>query len=268
MINVRSVDPALCINEITMTDFCRQMSRGSEVGVGLTAGKDTMQETNASITQPPRKCALCRFLKSLCASHRFKNLQVRTYCRRRARKTEKKKKKKKHVELDMWRVIVSPLFSLGKIRFRILLDPPKIVDTQVFQDVSENREITASTAKLSILRIGCNLVRNSFFPSFSRSVDTFVPDSRRSSNRVQERFGNFFFFWKFISSTVVCLGDSSSLLGDEPSKLARFSSGRFTELRASGFWRKREESCFFVSQVFNNLSKQSISVILNNNPSF
>ncbi|XP_043523432.1 adenylate cyclase type 6 [Frieseomelitta varia] len=53
------------------------MGRGSEVGVGLTAGKD-MQETNAnaSITQPPRKCALCRFLKSLCASHRFKNLQV------------------------------------------------------------------------------------------------------------------------------------------------------------------------------------------------
>ncbi|KAK1123540.1 hypothetical protein K0M31_008245 [Melipona bicolor] len=54
------------------------MSRGSEIGVGLTAGKDIMQETNAnaSITQPPRKCALCRFLKSLCASHRFKNLQV------------------------------------------------------------------------------------------------------------------------------------------------------------------------------------------------
>ncbi|XP_015430414.1 PREDICTED: adenylate cyclase type 6 [Dufourea novaeangliae] len=54
------------------------MGRGSEVGVGLTTGRETSQETavNTSITQPPRKCALCRFLNSLCASHRFKNLQV------------------------------------------------------------------------------------------------------------------------------------------------------------------------------------------------
>ncbi|CAL7942136.1 unnamed protein product [Xylocopa violacea] len=55
------------------------MSRGSEVGVGLASGREsTAQEAgvNTSITQPARKCALCRFLKSLCASHRFKNLQV------------------------------------------------------------------------------------------------------------------------------------------------------------------------------------------------
>ncbi|XP_071873845.1 adenylate cyclase type 6 isoform X1 [Bombus fervidus] len=54
------------------------MSRGSEVGVGLRTGKEQTQEAsvNATITQPARKCALCRFLKSLCASHRFKNLQV------------------------------------------------------------------------------------------------------------------------------------------------------------------------------------------------
>ncbi|KOX73401.1 hypothetical protein WN51_14447 [Melipona quadrifasciata] len=66
-----------------------EMTRGSEIGVGLTAGKDITQETNAnaSITQPPRKCALCRFLKSLCASHRFKNLQ-KSLARRQEMKLE------------------------------------------------------------------------------------------------------------------------------------------------------------------------------------
>nr|XP_034190588.1 adenylate cyclase type 6 [Osmia lignaria] len=55
------------------------MNRGSEIGVGLTGNSvEATQEVNVNtpITQPARKCALCRFLKSLCASHRFKNLQV------------------------------------------------------------------------------------------------------------------------------------------------------------------------------------------------
>ncbi|EFN75363.1 hypothetical protein EAI_06146 [Harpegnathos saltator] len=55
-----------------------EMARGSEVGVGSTSGRETMAEaaTNAGITQSTQKCALSRFLSSLCASHRFKNLQV------------------------------------------------------------------------------------------------------------------------------------------------------------------------------------------------
>ncbi|XP_014486082.1 PREDICTED: adenylate cyclase type 6-like [Dinoponera quadriceps] len=54
------------------------MARGSEVGMGPTTGRETMMEaaTNAGITQTTRKCALSRFLSSLFASHRFKNLQV------------------------------------------------------------------------------------------------------------------------------------------------------------------------------------------------
>ncbi|KAG7212622.1 hypothetical protein KM043_012911 [Ampulex compressa] len=54
------------------------MGRGSEVGVGLGAGRETIAEVAVTpgVTQPPRRCALSRFLSSLCASHRFKNLQV------------------------------------------------------------------------------------------------------------------------------------------------------------------------------------------------
>ncbi|XP_076397120.1 adenylate cyclase type 6 isoform X1 [Megachile rotundata] len=55
------------------------MNRGSEIGVGLIGNSvETTQEVNVQpqTTQPPRKCALCQFLKSLCASHRFTNLQV------------------------------------------------------------------------------------------------------------------------------------------------------------------------------------------------
>ncbi|XP_066602561.1 adenylate cyclase type 6-like, partial [Prorops nasuta] len=54
------------------------MGRGSEVGVGLGTGREAMAEAaaNAAITQQSRRCALSRFLSSLCTSHRFKNLQV------------------------------------------------------------------------------------------------------------------------------------------------------------------------------------------------
>ncbi|KAG9432100.1 adenylate cyclase type 6 isoform X1 [Apis mellifera carnica] len=53
------------------------MNRGSEVGIGITSEKEMIKKCiDTSMTQPPRKCALCRFLKSLCASHHFKNLQV------------------------------------------------------------------------------------------------------------------------------------------------------------------------------------------------
>lgn len=63
-------------NRMQMTK-CRQMNRGSEVGIGITSEKEMIKKCiDTSMTQPPRKCALCRFLKSLCASHHFKNLQV------------------------------------------------------------------------------------------------------------------------------------------------------------------------------------------------
>ncbi|XP_020289621.1 adenylate cyclase type 5 isoform X2 [Pseudomyrmex gracilis] len=54
------------------------VARGSEAGMGPTIEKDSAMEaaTNADITQRTRKCALSGFLSSLCASHRFKNLQV------------------------------------------------------------------------------------------------------------------------------------------------------------------------------------------------
>ncbi|KAL2728092.1 adenylate cyclase type 6 isoform X1 [Vespula maculifrons] len=55
------------------------MNRGSEAGVGINVtGKEPIQEigSNAGITLPTGGCALCRFLSSLCTSHRFKNLQV------------------------------------------------------------------------------------------------------------------------------------------------------------------------------------------------
>ncbi|XP_067217239.1 adenylate cyclase type 6 isoform X2 [Linepithema humile] len=54
------------------------VARGSEVGMAPTTGRESITETtaNAGITQRTRKCALSRFLSSLCGSHRFKNLQV------------------------------------------------------------------------------------------------------------------------------------------------------------------------------------------------
>ncbi|XP_014611837.1 PREDICTED: adenylate cyclase type 6 isoform X1 [Polistes canadensis] len=55
------------------------MNRGSEVAVGINiVGKESITETASSpiITEPSRRCAFCRFLSSLCASHHFKNLQV------------------------------------------------------------------------------------------------------------------------------------------------------------------------------------------------
>ncbi|KAI4496148.1 hypothetical protein M0802_008015, partial [Mischocyttarus mexicanus] len=55
------------------------MNRGSEVAVGINVvGKEPITETVSSpvITQPSRRCAFCRFVSSLCASHHFKNLQV------------------------------------------------------------------------------------------------------------------------------------------------------------------------------------------------
>ncbi|KAI4480564.1 hypothetical protein M0804_010117 [Polistes exclamans] len=55
------------------------MNRGSEVAVGINVvGKESITETVSSpiITEPSRRCAFCRFLSSLCASHHFKNLQV------------------------------------------------------------------------------------------------------------------------------------------------------------------------------------------------
>ncbi|KAL6431584.1 hypothetical protein ACFW04_007269 [Cataglyphis niger] len=54
------------------------VARGSEVGLGPTTGRESMAEAaaNAGITQRTPKCALSRFLSSLCGSNRFKNLQV------------------------------------------------------------------------------------------------------------------------------------------------------------------------------------------------
>lgn len=55
------------------------MNRGSEVGVGINVtGKEPIPEIASSpgITLPSTGCVLCRFLSSLCTSHRFKNLQV------------------------------------------------------------------------------------------------------------------------------------------------------------------------------------------------
>ncbi|CAL1678994.1 unnamed protein product [Lasius platythorax] len=54
------------------------VARGSEVGMGPMTGRESMAEAaaNAGITQRTPKCALSRFLSSLCGSHRFKNLQV------------------------------------------------------------------------------------------------------------------------------------------------------------------------------------------------
>ncbi|KAH0550436.1 hypothetical protein KQX54_019371 [Cotesia glomerata] len=56
------------------------MGLGSEIGVSLAAGgvKEPISVTaiNASFTENERKCALSRFLRALCRSHRFKNLQT------------------------------------------------------------------------------------------------------------------------------------------------------------------------------------------------
>ncbi|XP_072761762.1 adenylate cyclase type 5 isoform X3 [Anoplolepis gracilipes] len=54
------------------------MARGSEVGIAPTTGRESMAEAaaNAGITQRTPKCALSRFLSSLCGSHHFKNLQL------------------------------------------------------------------------------------------------------------------------------------------------------------------------------------------------
>ncbi|KAK2585367.1 hypothetical protein KPH14_010044 [Odynerus spinipes] len=54
------------------------MSRGSEIGVGINVGTETIPETasNPEMTLPARRCALSKFLRSLCKSHCFKNLQV------------------------------------------------------------------------------------------------------------------------------------------------------------------------------------------------
>ncbi|XP_074096910.1 adenylate cyclase type 6 isoform X1 [Cotesia typhae] len=56
------------------------MGLGSEIGVSLAAGgiKEPISVTaiNASFMENERKCALSRFLRALCRSHRFKNLQV------------------------------------------------------------------------------------------------------------------------------------------------------------------------------------------------
>lgn len=48
------------------------------MGMAPTTGRESMAEAaaNAGITQRTPKCALSRFLSSLCGSHRFKNLQV------------------------------------------------------------------------------------------------------------------------------------------------------------------------------------------------
>ncbi|XP_057319497.1 adenylate cyclase type 5 isoform X2 [Microplitis mediator] len=57
-----------------------QMGLGSEIGVSLATGglKDPISMTGFSShsTENERKCALSRFLRALCRSHRFKNLQV------------------------------------------------------------------------------------------------------------------------------------------------------------------------------------------------
>ncbi|XP_018378348.1 PREDICTED: adenylate cyclase type 6 [Trachymyrmex cornetzi] len=54
------------------------MTRGSEIGAAPITGRESVTEaaTNVGITQHTRKCALSRFLSSLCGSHHFKNLQV------------------------------------------------------------------------------------------------------------------------------------------------------------------------------------------------
>ncbi|XP_011330460.1 adenylate cyclase type 6 isoform X2 [Ooceraea biroi] len=54
------------------------VTRGSEVGMAPATGRESMAEAtaNTGLTQRTRKCALSRFLSSLCGSHRFKNLQV------------------------------------------------------------------------------------------------------------------------------------------------------------------------------------------------
>ncbi|EZA59579.1 hypothetical protein X777_00422 [Ooceraea biroi] len=55
------------------------VTRGSEVGMAPATGRESMAEAtaNTGLTQRTRKCALSRFLSSLCGSHRFKNLQNR-----------------------------------------------------------------------------------------------------------------------------------------------------------------------------------------------
>jgi len=60
------------------SSICSQMARGSEIGMAPTIGRESVTEAAASvgITQHTRKCALSRFLSSLCGSHHFKNLQV------------------------------------------------------------------------------------------------------------------------------------------------------------------------------------------------
>ncbi|XP_046419665.1 adenylate cyclase type 6 [Neodiprion virginianus] len=54
------------------------VGRGSEVGVGLSSDRDAIMEAavNAGMTRRRPRCGLSRFLSALCASHRFRNLQV------------------------------------------------------------------------------------------------------------------------------------------------------------------------------------------------
>lgn len=53
---------------------------GSEVGVSLATGaiKSAITDRNmtSDLTENEGKCGFSRFLSALCASHRFKNLQV------------------------------------------------------------------------------------------------------------------------------------------------------------------------------------------------
>lgn len=70
--------PLFARHSVYLDCSCLQVARGSEVGMAPTTGRESMAEAaaNAGITQHTRKCALSRFLSSLCSSHRFKNLQV------------------------------------------------------------------------------------------------------------------------------------------------------------------------------------------------
>lgn len=64
--------------------FALKMGAGYEFGVSslTTVGKENMvaeSTSNGSLTQTERKCALRRFLRVLCSSNRFKNLQVSNF---------------------------------------------------------------------------------------------------------------------------------------------------------------------------------------------
>ncbi|XP_012270785.1 adenylate cyclase type 5 isoform X2 [Orussus abietinus] len=54
------------------------MSRDSEVGIAISPGRETSTKTTncVAVTTNESKCAFSRFVNALCASHRFKNLQV------------------------------------------------------------------------------------------------------------------------------------------------------------------------------------------------